>query len=75
MLTSVTAAEGNREGTPVSLLEAQASGITALLTKHSSIPELVAKYEGGFLVAERVTIAKGQKQMANAVMAGWNYQR
>lgn len=53
MLASVTAADGDQEGTPVSLLEAQASGIPVLATKHSGIPEIVRDGEGGFLVAER----------------------
>jgi colanic acid/amylovoran biosynthesis glycosyltransferase len=53
VLASVTASDGDQEGTPVSLLEAQASGIPVLATKHSGIPEIVRDGEGGFLVAER----------------------
>jgi colanic acid/amylovoran biosynthesis glycosyltransferase len=53
VLASVTAADGDQEGTPVSLLEAQASGIPVLATRHSGIPEIVLDGESGFLVAER----------------------
>ena len=53
ILTSVTASDGDEEGTPVSLLEAQASGIPVLSTWHSGIPEIVRNGETGFLVPER----------------------
>jgi colanic acid/amylovoran biosynthesis glycosyltransferase len=53
MLPSVTANDGDQEGIPVSLMEAQACGLPVLSTRHSGIPELVADGESGFLVAER----------------------
>ena len=53
LLPSVTAANGDQEGTPVSLMEAQASGLPVLSTRHSGIPEVVLDGESGFLVAER----------------------
>ena len=53
ILASVTATDGDEEGTPVSLLEAQASGIPVLSTWHSGIPEIVRNGETGFLVPER----------------------
>ena len=53
ILASVTAGDGDEEGTPVSLLEAQASGIPVLSTWHSGIPEIVRNGETGFLVPER----------------------
>ncbi|MEO7685210.1 MAG: glycosyltransferase [Gemmatimonadaceae bacterium] len=55
VLASVTAANGDQEGTPVSLLEAQASGLPVLSTWHSGIPEVVLHEQTGFLVAERDT--------------------
>lgn len=53
ILPSVTASDGDEEGTPVSLLEAQASGIPVLSTWHSGIPEIVRNAVTGFLVPER----------------------
>ena len=53
ILASVTAADGDQEGIPVSLMEAQACGLPVLSTRHSGIPELVADGGSGFLVDER----------------------
>ncbi len=53
VLCSVTAADGDQEGTPVSLMEAQASGLPVLSTLHSGIPEVVADGCSGFLLPER----------------------
>jgi colanic acid/amylovoran biosynthesis glycosyltransferase len=53
MLASVTAADGDQEGIPVSLMEAQSCGLPVLSTRHSGIPELVADGGSGFLVEER----------------------
>ncbi len=53
LLPSVTAQNGDQEGTPVSLIEAQASGLPVVSTRHSGIPEVVLDNESGFLVAER----------------------
>ena len=53
LLHSVTAADGDREGIPVSLMEASATGLPVLSTRHSGIPELVADGASGFLVEER----------------------
>ena len=49
---SVTAADGDIEGIPVSIMEAMASGLPVVSTLHSAIPELVADGESGFLAAE-----------------------
>jgi len=53
VLASVTAHDGDQEGTPVSLLEAQAAGLPVISTRHSGIPEIIAEGESGWLVPER----------------------
>jgi colanic acid/amylovoran biosynthesis glycosyltransferase len=53
LLPSVTAENGDKEGTPTALLEAQASGLPVLSTTHAGIPEIVADGEAGLLVPER----------------------
>jgi len=53
MLPSVTASDGDKEGVPVSLMEAMAMGMPVLSTWHSGIPELVEDGVSGFLVPER----------------------
>jgi colanic acid/amylovoran biosynthesis glycosyltransferase len=53
VLASVTAADGDTEGAPVSLLEAQACGMPVISTHHAGIPEIVADGASGLLVPER----------------------
>jgi colanic acid/amylovoran biosynthesis glycosyltransferase len=53
LLPSVTARNGDREGIPSVLMEAQASGMPVLSTWHSGIPEVVLHEESGLLVPER----------------------
>jgi colanic acid/amylovoran biosynthesis glycosyltransferase len=53
LLPSVTARDGDREGSPVVLLEAQAAGLPVVATRHSAIPEIVADGQSGYLVPER----------------------
>ena len=53
VLPSVTATDGDQEGIPVSLMEAQACGLPVISTLHSGIPELVTEGRSGFLVPER----------------------
>jgi colanic acid/amylovoran biosynthesis glycosyltransferase len=50
---SVTAEDGDREGNPVSLMEALAKGLPVVSTYHSAIPELVRDGVNGYLVPER----------------------
>jgi colanic acid/amylovoran biosynthesis glycosyltransferase len=55
LLPSVTAANGDREGMPVSILEAQMCGLPVVATYHSGIPEEVVEGKSALLVKERNT--------------------
>jgi colanic acid/amylovoran biosynthesis glycosyltransferase len=50
---SVVASDGNSEATPQSFLEACASELPVVSTRHAGIPEAVLEGETGFLVDER----------------------
>jgi colanic acid/amylovoran biosynthesis glycosyltransferase len=50
---SVTAEDGNREGIPVVLMEAMATGLPVISTHHSGIPELAEDGVTGLLAEER----------------------
>lgn len=58
---SVTSANGDQEGIPVSIMEAMAMGIPVVSTQHSGIPELVQDGVSGFLVPERDVVALVEK--------------
>lgn len=46
------AESGDREGTPVAILEASASGLPVVATRHAGIPEVVVDEATGLLVDE-----------------------
>jgi colanic acid/amylovoran biosynthesis glycosyltransferase len=50
---SVVASDGNSETMPNAILEASASGLPVVATRHAGIPEVVVDGETGFLVEER----------------------
>ena len=66
LLPSVTAANGDAEGIPVSLMEAMASGAIVVSTFHSGIPELVEDGISGLLAPERDDVALAEKILAVA---------
>ncbi len=53
LVPSVTAQDGDQEGIPVSAMEAMATGLPVIATRHSGIPELVHDRENGRLALER----------------------
>lgn len=53
LVPSVASARGDMEGIPVVLMEAMASGLPVVSTKHSGIPELLQDRQNGFLVGEK----------------------
>ena len=53
ILPSVTANDGDMEGTPVSIMEAMATAMPVISTYHSGIPELIKDGVSGFLVPEK----------------------
>jgi len=50
---SIESPSGDCEGTPVGILEAGATGLPVVSTRHAGIPDVVIDGETGFLVAER----------------------
>lgn len=53
VLPSVTAPDGDTEGMPIALREAQAAGLPVVTTEHAGNPEAIVPGESGFLVPER----------------------
>ncbi len=61
LLASVTAENGDQEGIPASVLEAQSFDLPILSTFHTGIPEGVIDGKAGFLVPERNSDALSEK--------------
>ena len=49
---SIVPSSGDSEGTPVAILEACASGLPVISTRHGGIPEVIENNKNGFLVEE-----------------------
>lgn len=64
---SVTAANGDKEGVPTVLVEASATGIPAVASRHAGIPEIVVEGESGLLYPERDVegLAEGLVRLAS----------
>jgi glycosyltransferase involved in cell wall biosynthesis len=70
---SVEASTGDSEGTPVGILEACASGLPVVSTRHAGIPDVVREGETGFLVDEHDVDAMAERMHRlanNAELAG-----
>jgi glycosyltransferase involved in cell wall biosynthesis len=50
---SITAADGDQEGVPTSIMDAMATGLPVVSTFHSGIPEIISDGHDGLLVPER----------------------
>ncbi len=63
---SCEAADGEKEGIPVVIMEAMAAGVAVIATEHSGIPEIVKNRKTGVLVSERnpQVIAEAVKMLA-----------
>lgn len=57
---SVVARNGDKEGTPVAILEASAAGLPVVSTYHAGIPDTVIHGKTGFLVEEHDWKSMGQ---------------
>jgi glycosyltransferase involved in cell wall biosynthesis len=74
---SVTAANGDTEGLPLTILEAMAAGLPVVSTRHSGIPEAVVDGETGILVDEHdvdgmaTALADLLSDEARAAAMGW----
>lgn len=60
---SLRTSYGDSEGIPVAILEASASGVPVVATRHSGIPEAVINGETGFLVEEGDIDAMAERMM------------
>ena len=57
---SLVAPDGDSEGNPVAVMEAQLSGLPVVATRHAGIPDVVLEGESGFLVDEGDEAAMAQ---------------
>ena len=60
---SVTAKDGDKEGTPVGILEASASGLPVVSTSHAGIKQAVIHEKTGYLVEEGDIISMAEYMM------------
>jgi glycosyltransferase involved in cell wall biosynthesis len=60
---SVVADSGNSEGTPVAILEAGATGLPVVSTRHGGIPDVVIEGETGLLVDEHDVEAMADRML------------
>jgi colanic acid/amylovoran biosynthesis glycosyltransferase len=60
---SVVSPTGDQEGTPVAILEAGATGLAVVSTRHAGIPDVVIEGETGFLVDEHDEVSMAQHML------------
>lgn len=60
---SIVAPSGDSEGTPVSIIEASATGLPVISTRHAGIPDVVLDGETGFLVDERDVASMAERMI------------
>jgi colanic acid/amylovoran biosynthesis glycosyltransferase len=60
---SITAANGDMEGTPVSILEASAAGLPVIATIHAGIPDVIVHDKTGMLSQEHDVDAMGENML------------
>lgn len=65
-LPSVTAADGDMEGTPMALIEAAAAGLPCVTTRHAGNAEVVEDGFTGFVVPEHDPAALADRLVALA---------
>ena len=73
LLPSRVASDGDAEGCPVAVLEAQVAGLPVVSTRHAGIPEVVQNGTTAFLAEEGdvKALAKGlERLLSNAELAG-----
>jgi glycosyltransferase involved in cell wall biosynthesis len=63
VLHAVTTSDGDMEGTPNVLLEAGATGLPVVATRHAGIPDIVKDGETGFLVDEGDVEAMAERML------------
>jgi glycosyltransferase involved in cell wall biosynthesis len=61
---SVTALNGDQEGTPVAIMEASAAGLPVIATLHAGIPDVIIDGTTGFLVPEHDVDAMSEKMLS-----------
>lgn len=67
VLPSITSINGDKEGTPIVLMEAQSCGLPCISTYHAGIPEVVIDDKTGWLVNE-----KDYKSLAKVMLTSMN---